>query len=345
MSSLATKSIAALAMIAVPAGLAVGLLGYTLITTVSSVEQDVGDAAAAARQVTEIRVLMERDYGLVARLPAELDQAKVDGFVQSLKSNEEKIDRAIAALGSHQRIVSGDIVNNIRAARTDIGKVTPQIVAATRSFSQTTALDLLNGPFEKSANATLSLLDVVTSKVDAVAAAARQQLEQSSRWAKVLTPFALIVVFLACLLSFFLVRKSFVAPLKAVGVEMQAVSGDNLDTVITSTARRDEIGDMARCLQLFKNALIAKRDAEVASGHEGRVKFQRAQRLSEITGEFERNISSLTQGLASAASELEGTARSMSTTAERTGPYLTERTTVLHSRSSYLERPIWVEPV
>ena len=50
----------------------------------SDAEADVDNALSASRRIMEMRVMIEKKYGLVARLPAELDQAKVDAFVAQI---------------------------------------------------------------------------------------------------------------------------------------------------------------------------------------------------------------------------------------------------------------------
>ena len=51
-----------------------------MITTVSTVESEVERALSTAFHIAEMRVMMEKEYGLVARLPAELDQEKVNAY-------------------------------------------------------------------------------------------------------------------------------------------------------------------------------------------------------------------------------------------------------------------------
>src|SRR5687767_12503878 len=98
MNSLAAKILTALAAIAVPALVVAGILGLTLIDTVNDAESDFNHALSASRRITEIRVMIEKEYGLVARLPAELDQAKVDTYVEQIATSAKTIDAAIAAL-------------------------------------------------------------------------------------------------------------------------------------------------------------------------------------------------------------------------------------------------------
>src|SRR5262245_57385956 len=120
MNSLAAKILMALAAIAVPALVVAGILGVTLIDTVSDAEADVDHALSASRRVTEIRVMIEKEHGLVARLPAELDLAKVDAYAQQIASTAKAIDGAITVLAENGRIVTADAVKQIRAARGEI---------------------------------------------------------------------------------------------------------------------------------------------------------------------------------------------------------------------------------
>ena len=57
----------------------------------------------------------------------------------------------------------------------------PTILEATKSFAQTTALELVNGPFEANSSAAATLLDAIASNVAAVADSARKQSEPQLR--------------------------------------------------------------------------------------------------------------------------------------------------------------------
>jgi methyl-accepting chemotaxis protein len=79
-----------------------------------------------------------------------------------------------------------------------------------------------------------------------------------------------------------------------------------------------EIGRIARALQIFKQALIAKKASDDAASAETAVKTARAQRISAATGEFETMIGQLVDALASASTELEASATTMTRTSEST---------------------------
>ena len=71
--SLAFKTMLALAAAALPALAVAAILGSTLITAVGDAETDFDKATLAARRINDIRVLIEKESGLIARIPAELD--------------------------------------------------------------------------------------------------------------------------------------------------------------------------------------------------------------------------------------------------------------------------------
>jgi methyl-accepting chemotaxis protein len=105
---------------------------------------------------------------------------------------------------------------------------------------------------------------------------------------------------------------------KLVG-SMRALAGGNLAVAIEGTSRHDEIGVMAGVVQVLKEAMIAKKEADEAAAVEAAAKIRRAQTLDDLTKQFERNVSALTQGLSSAAAEMEVTAQSMTQVADHAG--------------------------
>jgi methyl-accepting chemotaxis protein len=112
--------------------------------------------------------------------------------------------------------------------------------------------------------------------------------------------------------------RGLVRPVRALTSTMDALASGNTNVAVPATERSDEIGAMAGAVQVFKDALIAKKAADEAAAKEADAKMRRAQVLDQLTKQFESNVSALTQGLASAATEMEATAQSMAHVADRT---------------------------
>jgi methyl-accepting chemotaxis protein len=98
---------------------------------------------------------------------------------------------------------------------------------------------------------------------------------------------------------------------------MQVLGQGDLSAVVPHQGEKNEIGSMADALQVFKQALIAKKEADEAVARDAEVKIQRGHRVDTITLQFESLIGELVGSLSSSSNELETSAGTLSATAER----------------------------
>jgi hypothetical protein len=122
------------------------ILGFTLVTEVSESEVDFNRANSVA---SEMLVLIEKEQGLIVRLPAELDLGRIDGYTREIPGIEQKFEANIKDLAMIEGIVSPAVVKEIRATRQQMKAISDTILDASRSFAQTTALELVNGHWKK----------------------------------------------------------------------------------------------------------------------------------------------------------------------------------------------------
>jgi methyl-accepting chemotaxis protein len=115
-----------------------------------------------------------------------------------------------------------------------------------------------------------------------------------------------------------LIARGLVVPARALTESMMKLAEGDTGVSIPATAKRDEIGDMARAVEVFKQALIAKAAADEHALAEVREKAERAQRIETLTHGFEQNVDALTRALSKASGDMESTARSMTAVAEQT---------------------------
>jgi methyl-accepting chemotaxis protein len=99
---------------------------------------------------------------------------------------------------------------------------------------------------------------------------------------------------------------------------MGQLTGGELSVEIPLHGENTEIGRIARGLQIFKDALIAKKASDDAANADAAAKTARAQRISTATGNFEAMIGELVGSLASASTELEASASTMAKTSDVT---------------------------
>ncbi|MGY2049864.1 methyl-accepting chemotaxis protein [Methylobacterium sp. JK268] len=128
----------------------------------------------------------------------------------------------------------------------------------------------------------------------------------------------LLVVAVVAGLLVVLVGRSITAPLGRLGARMHELAEGDLGGPVPGSDRGDEIGGMARSVEVFRQALLAKRDADALAARDADGRSRRAEGLDHLTRQFERQVAALIGGLSSAATELEATAATMTGSAERT---------------------------
>ncbi|UFZ07333.1 methyl-accepting chemotaxis protein [Bradyrhizobium ontarionense] len=98
---------------------------------------------------------------------------------------------------------------------------------------------------------------------------------------------------------------------------MQELADGDLTAEVTHRGEATEIGAMADTLQVFKEALIAKKEADELAAHDAEAKIERGRRVDSITRQFEAMIGEIVQTVSSASTELEHSAGALSSTATR----------------------------
>ncbi|MDA9530975.1 methyl-accepting chemotaxis protein, partial [Bradyrhizobium sp. CCBAU 25338] len=124
------------------------------------------------------------------------------------------------------------------------------------------------------------------------------------------------VVVIGLGLSFYLVR-DVSSGINSIIQPMQALGKGDLFAEVPHRGEKTEIGAMADVLQIFKEALIAKKAADEAAAADAEAKIERGRRVDNITREFETMIGEIVQTVSSASTQLEASASTLTATADR----------------------------
>jgi methyl-accepting chemotaxis protein len=98
---------------------------------------------------------------------------------------------------------------------------------------------------------------------------------------------------------------------------MQSLGEGDLSAEVPHRGEKTEIGSMADALQIFKEALIAKKAADEAAARDAEAKIERGRRVDAITSKFEAMIGEVVGTVSSASTELEASASTLTNTAQR----------------------------
>ena len=135
-----------------------------------------------------------------------------------------------------------------------------------------------------------------------------------------------LFVILGTVLGFFVsaaviavVRSSIVLPIKSITDVMQQLSTGKTDVKIGQIDRRDEIGTMAKAIDVFRTNMIEIHSmGQVAYQAEQRRADERKAEMRDLAGEFEKSVQQIVKELAEAVAVMHDNAQAMSAIATKT---------------------------
>ncbi len=134
-----------------------------------------------------------------------------------------------------------------------------------------------------------------------------------------ITMIVALAALVVAMLTAWLLGRSVATPLGRMTGAMSKLAKGDLDTVVPDLERGDEVGQMARAVQVFKdNALENDRLKTEQEEAEKRAAQERRQAQLKIAGDFESSIKGVVDGVGTASTQMQNTAESMSATAEET---------------------------
>jgi methyl-accepting chemotaxis protein len=113
-----------------------------------------------------------------------------------------------------------------------------------------------------------------------------------------------------------LIGRSISKPLGQLGARMQALAEGKLDGEIPGLGRGDEVGVMAKTVQIFKDNAVRIRGLEEAeTATQTRTAAERRAAMENIASDFERSVTGIVRSVSTAAAGMQTTAQSMTATA------------------------------
>jgi methyl-accepting chemotaxis protein len=228
-------------------------------------------------------------------------------YAQELRKRGSEFEAAMRDTALPQA-VRGEMTTRMAAYQRDVAAYIDgrlRLVEATKTLSKTYAN-------------LVPIVDGIVSEIRREQAATETMVAQARASAETLR-WALVglTILIVALLSF-LMGRSIARAIAGMTAVMKRLASGDTSVSVDGQSRRDEIGTMAGAVQVFKDALIAKKRADEMMAEDNAAKMRRANLLEDLTKRFESNVSALTQALAGASTEMEATAQSMTVTAEET---------------------------
>ena len=121
------------------------------------------------------------------------------------------------------------------------------------------------------------------------------------------------------LLIAFLIARGIIGPLSGLTSGMKQLAGGNFGVVLPGLERKDEVGDMAQAVETFKVKAEekARAEAEAKSKQDQIAAKERKAAMIKLADSFEAAVGEIVETVSSASTELEASAGTLTSTAER----------------------------
>ncbi|HYG86817.1 MAG TPA: methyl-accepting chemotaxis protein [Azospirillum sp.] len=247
------------------------------------------------------------------------DSSKLTEYEKKIKDKENQLN---SRLNSIRPFVAGDNLktwenaNSSISAYVDIQKKVSDLVRENRYQAATALINKESVPaFDRADSALTSLVKQQADGLKA-AAAASQEIYENTFWAMFGVAAAGLV--LACIVSLTIVRVHVTGPLNALTSVMKALADGRRDVMIAGDDRQDEVGAMARTVEVFKRNAIEAERLTAEQAKEQAAKEHRTATVNSLIRSFEMNVVHVLDTMTKAADELNNTAQSMAAVAEQT---------------------------
>jgi methyl-accepting chemotaxis protein len=171
------------------------------------------------------------------------------------------------------------------------------------------------------ASARKQMADLIQSELDRTGALMQQQIASGraieTHTGTTLLLFAAIGLGGALVMMGWIVLYQVARPLNIMTGLMEKLASGNLDIAVTGTERGDEVGSLARSLEVFKtNSVEMKRLESDQAAAQERAEAERRTAMQELAASFEGSVGGIVGMVASASTEMQGAARSLTGIAE-----------------------------
>jgi methyl-accepting chemotaxis protein len=115
-----------------------------------------------------------------------------------------------------------------------------------------------------------------------------------------------------------MVARRITVPLQRITATMNALASGRLDVEVPGIGRGDEVGEMAKAVEVFKSNAVARQGLEVEQREAAtRTAANRKADMNKMANDFEAAVGQIVEAVSSASDQLEASAGTLTATAER----------------------------
>ena len=283
-------------------------------------EQAIGDLVRTQKEQLSA-FDMRIDIVALSRMEYELgnDPAQAAKFTAQADRRIGEMKERLAAMGSptdRERAAKVDAIRSgFGAYETKVRSMLDTATAAAAKGGDE-GRQMVIGGLKASRDGQMALTDAVKAYNSDVSKRTEAAVQEATKLAETMKITLAVAAALALgaglLVSILISRAGLVLPLRALMQEVRRMTGGALDKTVEGIGRKDEIGELARSVEGFRQELVKGRELQAEVDRQREQALALANRREGLLRAFDCAISGILRGVAAAATELESTARSMS---------------------------------
>ncbi|EKV26995.1 hypothetical protein C882_1924 [Caenispirillum salinarum AK4] len=298
-------------------------VGYYGLNVLSEDSRGLNTASAeirlGARLSQNVVELSRAEYRLAANPGAHPEV--VDRITDIRTEARTRLDEARATAGPEQARMLDEteaaIENYVTALEDTVAVARAQAGSVTLDAGQEAILASVRDSRAEAAVLRNVVADYVSYTDDKGDAFARQADENAAS----LSTTAIVVTVAGLALGLFLgwlfAIKGTVQPMKKVVGNLRQLADGDLDIKVDGAGRKDEVGEIARTLEIFRaNMLHTREMEEEARLREEREQEERHRQMLQMADDFEARVGSIVGTVSSAAEEMQSTSENLSAMSE-----------------------------
>ena len=299
------------------------VLGVFAMTRLSTVNDNVIQLGSNYLVGTNALGEIETDVTRYRQLQgAYLLQPTAEGKATEAQTMREMVDAIAKAWTQYEPTIDAGeeraLADKIMPAWNDYAAMNDKFIALVNANQNAAAGALWIGPMRA---AFKHFLAVTLADREYQVKAGHKEVEDSASIYSVSHSLIIGVIVLAaliCVAMGWLIVSGVSTPIRAMTGAMGRLAQHDLTTEINGIGRKDEVGQMASAVQVFKTSMIEADRLKAEQEEAQRAAAKRSALVDQLTRDFDQKVQGVVQGVASQATQMQSSAQSMSATAEET---------------------------
>jgi methyl-accepting chemotaxis protein len=290
---------------------------------VVSVKQILTDTTVAIDKVNKQAEEINQNFyaadnvsGTVMQLEADANAVKASIFYFMVAPNEDTQNAVLSGLSG-----LNDLTSRLEDSAKDFPAIVekvPEVLSSLAAYGSTFE-GMAKNQFALATeiNAMKNLSEKVQTRISAISADQSAAAQASSTNALSVISIALLAAIAAGAGLAFALNFAVTRPLRRTTQTMSLLADGDTEVDIDGTSRGDEIGDMSRTLQVFRDNAVERIRLQSETEQEQQIRAQRQADIEQLIADFREKASTVLNSVEETAGTLDGTAQDLSSIANQ----------------------------